>query len=282
MEASIIAPLVVGGGCIGLLVVTGSDLRETDGPAVTTFANQAAIAITKATLFEEVRESRERLQLISARLVEAQEVERRAIARELHDEVGQALTALKLVLEMGIRQPGDGMQGSLREAQGIASTLLDRVRNLSLDLRPAMLDDLGLLPALFWQFERYTSLTNVHVTFKQVGLEKRRFSPMVETSVFRIVQEALTNVARHAGVDDVTVMIWAHRDSMVVTVEDQGAGFDSQAVLTSLSTGLSGMQERVTILCGELTITTAPGAGTTVTARLPVDGSLRGGRDEVK
>jgi histidine kinase/GAF domain-containing protein len=155
-------------------------------------AQMASIAVEKARLFEEVHHSRERLQALSQRLLEVQETERRSIARELHDEIGQVLTGLKLTLGMSTHD--------LSYAQALANDLIARVRDLSLALRPAMLDDLGLLPALLWLFERYSAQTNVHVDCKHVGLEGRRFGAALETASFRIVQEALTNVARHARV----------------------------------------------------------------------------------
>ena len=235
-------------------------------------AASAVIAIENARLFEEVRAARDRLQLLSRRLVEVQEAERRHIARELHDEVGQVLTGLKLTLEMGASLPPEEFQANLEEAQTLVNQLMAEVRNLSLDLRPAMLDDLGLLPALLWHFERYTAQTQVHVAFRQIGLE-RRFQPEIETVVYRIIQEALTNVARHAGVDNVTVRVWADEETLNLQVEDQGTGFDPEAALAaSVSSGLSGMYERVGLLDGQLSIESIAGAGTALTARLPLSG----------
>jgi PAS domain S-box-containing protein len=242
---------------------------------LTTFANQAAIAIENARLFEQVHAGRGRLQALSLRLVETQEAERRRIARELHDEVGQLLTGLKLTLEMSTQPPADLAWDRMGEAHALITDLMARVRQLSLDLRPAMLDDLGLLPTLLWHFERYANQTNVHVTFKHTGLEGRRFPPEVETAAYRIVQEALTNVARHAGVGEVTVRVWASQDRVSVQAEDQGAGFDPEVALAATKTaGLTGMRERAVLLGGQLTIESAPGAGTHLTAELPLCGWL--------
>ena len=235
------------------------------------FANQAAVAIQNARLFEQVRAGRERLQTLSRQLLEVQEAERRHIACELHDEVGQALTGLKLLLDMSTHLPADEVTASLGEAQALVNELVARVRDLSLDLRPAMLDDLGLLPALLWHFDRYTAQTNVRVTFKHSGLQRRRFGPEVETAAYRIVQEALTNVARHASVSEVTVRLWADQDTLGAQIEDQGTGFDPEAALAAgATTGLAGMRERAVLLGGQLTVESAPGAGTQVTAELPL------------
>jgi signal transduction histidine kinase len=244
---------------------------EKDRRLLSTLADQAALAIENAQLYEQMRAARDRLQALSRQLVEVQEVERRQIARELHDEIGQILTGLKLVLEMSGRSPVDEVRVNLDEALTLVNELVGRVRGLSLSLRPTTLDDLGLLPALRWHFERYTTQTNVRVAFKHTGLEGRRFAPEVETAAYRIVQEALTNVARHAEVGEVTVRLWADRDTLGVQVEDQGAGFDVESALVrGTSSGLSGMHERVTLLGGQLTIESVPGVGTRLTAEFPL------------
>ena len=238
---------------------------------LSTFARQGAIAIDNARLFEQARVGRERLQTLSHRLVEVQEAERRNIARELHDEIGQVLTGLKLIIEMGLRARPEVLPARLEEARALVSDLVERVRELSLNLRPAMLDDLGLLPALLWQFERYTAQTQIRVNFKHVGLAGRRFTPEVETAVYRILQEALTNVARHANTGEATVYLRADQDTLTVEVEDRGAGFDHAVVRVKRTTsGLAGMRERARLLSGHLKVESTPGAGTAVRAELPL------------
>jgi signal transduction histidine kinase len=210
------------------------------------------------------------MQTLSRRLVEVQEAERRYIARELHDEIGQVLTGLKLALEMNVRISGETARASLIEAQSLVNKLMVLIRELSLNLRPAMLDDLGLLPALLWHFERFTAQTNIRVIFKHTGLNQR-FPLEVETAIYRIVQEALTNVIRHAKVNEVTVRIWLDEKMLGVQVEDYGIGFNSDALLnTGTSSGLAGMRERAVLLGGQFTIETSPGAGTRLTAELPI------------
>jgi PAS domain S-box-containing protein len=212
------------------------------------------------------------LQALSRRLLEVQEEERRHLARELHDEVGQLLTGLRLLLKpAGDAQAGAG-SSRLEQAQAIVDQLLDKVRSLSFDLRPAVLDQLGLMPALHELFENYTKQTGVHVHFQHQDVEGR-FAPDVETTAYRIVQQALTNVARHAGPlkGGVTVRVWTTEDRLSVQIEDRGRGFDAEAVLaTPRSSGLAGMRERVMLLQGELAIDSRPGAGTQITAELPL------------
>jgi signal transduction histidine kinase len=206
------------------------------------------------------RTDTQRMRLAAVLLEEA---ERRHIAKELHDEVGQSLTALKLRLQVA-----DASEQVL-QARSLVDELLTRVSNLSLDLRPAMLDDLGLLPALVWLFERYTSQTTVKVEFAHSGLDGR-MSPIVETAAFRIVQEALTNVARHAGVPSVTVRVWRDGESLSVQIADAGKGFDvAAAVAAGKSSGLSGMRERAAALGGKMDIDSSTN-GTRLTAELPL------------
>ena len=220
------------------------------------------------------REYAERLKSLSRRLMEVQEAERRNIALELHDEIGQVLTGLKLSLEMGARKSPEGVSRSLDEARVLVNELMARVRKLSLDLRPAMLDDLGLLPALLWHFEHYTTQTQVRVSFKHSGLEKRRFAAEVETAAYRIVQEALTNIARHAHVTEAFVRLSTHQQTLRIEVEDHGLGFDTEAVLSAAETsGLAGMRERAVLLSGSLLIESGLETGTRLTAELSLAGA---------
>ena len=176
-------------------------------------AEALALGLERSRLFREVSDARSRLQDLSRQLVEAQEAERRNVARELHDEIGQALTALNLNIEIIRRLGVEAGSARLDEVQSLTADLIGRVRELSLDLRPPMLDDLGLLPALLWHMERFMDRTNVRVTFEHSGL-KRRFATEIEITAYRVVQEALTNVARHAGADEVVVSAHANRDSL--------------------------------------------------------------------
>jgi len=217
------------------------------------------------------RRKEEALRDLSRRLVQMQEAERRHIAYELHDEIGQALTGLKFLLKMATRSDSQGIKGKLDEAEDLINDVMSRVGDLSLNLRPSMLDDLGLLPALQWHFERYTAKTGVQVILDP-DRSSRRFGPEVETAAFRIVQEALTNVARHAGIGETYVKIHADDENLTIQVRDEGSGFDREASIVSASIGLVSMRERAMSLGGELTIDSAPGRGTRLTASLPLKG----------
>jgi two-component system sensor histidine kinase UhpB len=137
-----------------------------------------------------------------------------------------------------------------------------------------MLDDLGLLPTLLWHVERYSTQTGVQVSFTHHGLEGRRFPAEVETAIYRIAQEALTNVARHASVEEVAVRAWADRNTLSLEVRDEGSGFDpAVALAATATTGLAGMRERAALLGGQLVVESAPGKGTSVRAVFPAGGA---------
>jgi signal transduction histidine kinase len=249
--------------------VTVTALRDAAGrPRRTLAVIQDITARRQAE--EQLQEYASRLQELSRRLLEVQEQERRHFARELHDEVGQALTGLGLTLEAASRLPTEQLRDGLARAQALAKETTAQVRELSLRLRPSMLDDLGLRPALLWYFARYTAQTGVPVQFDPGDL-KGRLPPEVETAAYRIIQEALTNVARHAAADSVAVRVRRERDALLLQVADDGQGFDQGAVRAGKnSSGLSGMHERALLLGGGLTLVSRPGEGTRLTAVLPI------------
>jgi signal transduction histidine kinase/DNA-binding response OmpR family regulator len=243
---------------------------------VTTFANHAAAAVANARLHEEVTRGRDGLRQLSRRLLEVQEAERRHLARELHDELGQLLTGAAVSLELAEGATGAALNESLEDARALLADLLTRVRDLSLDLRPALLDDRGLIPALLWQSGSFTKRTGVEVDFSHTGVETRPPAE-VETAVYRVVQEALTNVARHAKAQSVRVRLTATESSaLTVTVEDDGAGFDAATAAHAATGGLGGMRERVLLLGGTLTIQSEPGKGTRIAAEMPLGGTAEG------
>jgi PAS domain S-box-containing protein len=202
-------------------------------------------------------------EVLLRRLVEFQEVERRDLARELHDEMGQMLTALRLMLETSAL-------GGVEDKQVLVRQLQECVRRIATNLHPPMLETQGLLPTLAWYIARYTAQTGVRVEFAHAGLG-RRFGSRLEIAAFRTVQEALTNVARHAGVAAVRVEVRADADRLTIRVEDAGPGFDAAtAPQAGGGLGLLGMSERARALSGRLTVTSLPGAGTQITADLPL------------
>jgi signal transduction histidine kinase len=214
------------------------------------------------------KRAEEALRSLPRRLIEMQETTGKQVARELHDEIGQVLTGIGMLLSIPEPLP-PSTQARLEEARRAVHELSGRVRALALDLRPAALDDFGLIAALEGLLERYTRQTGIEVEFVHAGVEGERFRSDVEVAGYRIIQEALTNVARHAAVRHASVTVEASDGTLQVLVEDEGAGFDVSAVRAGV--GLGGMRERVTILGGELEIVSAPGRGTRVSAQLPLE-----------
>ena len=172
------------------------------------------------------------------------------------------------------RTPEDASKERFENVQELVNELISRTRELSLDLRPATLDHLGLLAAMHRHLRHYTLQTNVRVDFEHRGLEGRRFSPELETASFRIVQEALTNIARHAGSDNAAVHIWVDEDKLTIEIKDHGKGFDpAVAMAAGQSSGLTGMRERTVLLGGTFTVdSNANGTRLTAAWNLPTLG----------
>lgn len=201
------------------------------------------------------------LRTLSRRLLTVQEEERRFLARELHDEIGQILTGLSLTLSAGTAV------SQLEEAQRIVGELTDKVRQLSMDLRPAALDAYGLLPAIRSHLERYETRTGIMIELRAEGLA-RRFPAPVEITAYRVVQEALTNLARYARISSGVVQLIADTETLFVSIRDDGFGFDPARITEG--TGIGGMRERVELLGGHFEIEAAPGRGAAITAELPL------------
>ncbi|HEY7355430.1 MAG TPA: sensor histidine kinase [Ktedonobacterales bacterium] len=210
----------------------------------------------------------------ATQILTAQEQERKRIARELHDETSQVLTSLLIslkVLEEAITN--EEARARVEETRSLVHQTLRAIRNLSIDLRPSALDDLGLLPALRWYIKEYQQKCQIEVEFCATNL-KERLPAELETALYRIVQEALTNTAKYARATKVRVSVVEDAGTVCATINDNGRGFDAQTILKlpwqERGLGLAGMHERAALLDGSLIITTEPGAGTTIEARLPL------------
>jgi two-component system, NarL family, sensor histidine kinase UhpB len=223
---------------------------------------------------EELRAQTERLHYLSQQLLSAQETERRCMARELHDEIGQGLTAALITVQMMQHHASAAaLSGELAEAAALLDTTLQQVRTMSLELRPAMLDDLGLVPALKWHLDRAGQRSGLRIRLTAATLHER-LPAALETVCYRVVQEAVTNVVRHARAQEVRVQVERTPEAVQLTIADDGRGFDTAAAQARAeaggSLGLLSMQERVTLLGGTLHLDSAPGRGCRVFARLPL------------
>jgi signal transduction histidine kinase len=225
--------------------------------------------VTEARRAADEEARRERLRGLLREQQRAQEEERRRLARELHDGVGPLLATLRLLLPRLRAGAGDETAAVVGQAEELSGALTDQIRRLALDLRPAVLDDLGLLPALLWLAERFAQQSGLRVRVSHSGVASRRFSPEIETALFRIAQEALTNAARHGGAGEASLGVKLAGAVLSLYVSDAGIGFDLASRETG-GIGLGSMRERAELLGGSLVVRSSPGRGTTVEAAVPL------------
>jgi len=219
---------------------------------------------------QELRASSEQLRNLTAHLQSVREEERARISREVHDELGQSLTAVKMDLAwLAGRLPQRNVQmlKRIRSTRQLADSMIQSIRRISTELRPAVLD-LGLAAAVEWQVQEFQARSGIQCKVRLLTHEV--FAPDVSTTLFRILQETLTNVARHAKATRVEVVKQKRRDRVVLMIRDNGRGFDEENPSVSKSLGLLGMRERAAILGGQVNISSVPGKGTTVTAWIPL------------
>jgi signal transduction histidine kinase len=239
----------------------------------------AAVSFSRISNLERHREEERRraesaeqeLRRLSLKLVRTQEDERKSISRELHDEIGQMITGLRMELANihALRTaPEPEFAQHMSEAKGLAEKTLQSLRNLAMGLRPSMLDDLGLGPALQWQAKEFSRRSGVPAIVQLdgnlEGIEER-----LRTCVYRLVQESLTNCARHAHANSIMVSVAENNSRLVMAIQDDGAGFDTNA-LKNRGLGLMGMEERVRELGGTFTVTSQIAKGTAVRAEIPI------------
>ena len=258
-------PLLVRGRAIGVLAAhdkLGADVRftDTDLRLAETFAARAALAVDLSE-----RIARDSLR----RVVEGQELERRRLARELHDETGQALTSILLGLKaLEERSKDPASRAATEELRELVVSTLRDVRRLAVELRPSALDDFGLVAALERLAESFAEQTGISVDF-QTALADERLPEEVETALYRIVQESLTNVVKHAQARRVSILLARKDGAVKAVVEDDGQGFDP-AEQTDDGYGLMGMRERLALLGGRLEVESGHDGGTTIAAEVPV------------
>jgi signal transduction histidine kinase len=275
-------PLLTRTKVLGVLNLAGDDPALFDEPEITllgAIGRQLGVAIENARLRDELKQRDALRGQLLAQAIAAQEDERKRIARELHDRTGQALTWL-LVWLRALEAEADGSAGvtvspdRLRELKAVVADTLDGIRNLAVELRPSVLDDLGLVPALQRYVRTCQDRYSLGIDFQTVGLEGVRLHSALETGLYRIVQQALTNVIQHAGAREVSLLLEMRAGAVVAIVEDDGCGFEADRLMRGETNerwlGLSGMRERAELLGGRLTVESAPGEGTTVFVEVPL------------
>ncbi len=274
-------PLNIRGQYSGSLVICTvpekSPFSAREFSLVSTAAEQLSIALQNAALYQELQE-RERLRgELLHQVVSAQETERQRIARELHDGTGQTLTALGLGLAAvsgRISRVDHAASAQVNQLKNLSTSAMIELRDVISDLRPSLLDDLGLVPALRGQVQTFEERSGIQAELHINGMI-RRLSPDLETIVYRIIQEALTNVNKHANASSCEVLLVFEMDEIQIAISDDGRGFDVDEILRSMTGdlrawGLLGMQERVALVDGTFNISSAPGEGTTITISIPL------------
>lgn len=258
-------------------VLARAKITEPYGYILKPFSERELSTVLAMALYKHEAEARllattRQLKALSQRVLEAQEQERRRVALELHDELGQLLTAIKINLQLGERFKDKSPPELHTENLRIVEEALQQVRHLATGLRPSMLDDLGLAPALKWVAEQSATRGGFEVTFHHERTQVRLASD-IETACFRIVQEALTNISRHAQAKHVDISLGRDGTDLLLTVQDDGLGFDLAAMQARAtaggSLGVLGMQERATLLGGRLDIDSKLDQGCSVTLRAP-------------
>lgn len=269
----LVIPLIASDKIIGIVELGKDEVDYFDAGQsrwAEVMVGQAAVVIQNVWLYEQVRSNSERLQLLTHKLVEVQENERAYVARELHDEAGQALSTLKLNLSRLEQDPDCPVQIAvrLREFKGATDGILEELHRLAMDLRPAALDHLGLSAAL-QQYIQNLSSEQLTVQFKAVGFGSERLPKNVEITLYRIVQEALTNVLRHAAASSVGILLEKELGKVKLFIEDNGIGIELDLIEKTDRMGLVSMRERAEMLGGSLIIESSPGCGTTIVVEVP-------------
>jgi signal transduction histidine kinase len=271
-------PLMHEGRLVGALCVFIQDEEHSFNDGELTFlvsiSDQAAQAIVNARLYQTLKEEQLSRTALLEKTISAQEDERKRIARELHDQTSQDLAALMLNLDafaLGLHAKGPGTEQHLLTAKTMVNTILTNIHHLINDLRPSLLDDLGLASAILWYGEQ--RLKSIGIAFEfQCNRTEARLPPPVEIALFRIAQEALTNIVRHANATRVKVTLDLEEHTVSMVIEDNGVGFQITTVMSEQldgrGLGLRGMQERVTTLGGEMDIQSTPGQGTIIKAKV--------------
>jgi two-component system sensor histidine kinase UhpB len=239
-------------------------------------ANSLAVAIQNRRLLSTVNEHRKELQKLSNKLMIAQETERTRISQELHDEIGQLITAIFFnvaAVERGLpKNATPEIKERIADTNELIEQLMKHVRSMSLELRPPMLQDLGLIPTLRWYIKNSAKRLGVTIHYDFDDIE-RRFSDEIETAVYRIVQEALSNAVRHGQADEVKVSLICSDHILELIVIDNGKGFDPEKVFSydgdNKGAGLLGIRERVTNLGGKVVIKSEPDGGATLNVTIP-------------
>jgi signal transduction histidine kinase len=265
---------------LGVLNIASQEAHRftpSDVQLLSSIAAQITVAIENARLHQEVRRKEEVRGELLQDMFLIQEEERRRIARELHDETSQVLASLAANLEVASGMlPADAekIKNKLKEAQNLSISILDEVHKLIYELRPTLLDDLGLVAAIRWLADNNLKPMGITVNFRTVG-KVRRLAPQLETTLFRVIQEAVSNIARHAQAKNADIKLYFRNNVVKVKIGDDGPGFDVEEAMSSKERprglGLLGMKERVELMNGTLSIRSRSHGGTDIDIEIPLN-----------
>jgi signal transduction histidine kinase len=288
LRCHVTVPLISKSQVLGLLHIVGSE------PSQFTVENihllgaigyQMGVAIENMNLWDELKHKEEMRGYVLKEIISVQEAERKRIARELHDQTGQSLTSLMLSLKTLEGASQQAIQQRIADMRQLVAQTLEEVHNLALELRPSSLDDLGLIKVLEQYIGEYARKYRLKTDFQAIGFDQRWLSPETEIALYRIVQEAMTNVVKHAQAKKISVLMEVRDSSVVAIVEDDGRGFDIQqdSGLTCVSSksqlGLYGMYERAELIGGRITIESKLGVGTSVIVEVPAQAQGKNEKD---
>jgi signal transduction histidine kinase len=256
--------------CTGPNCLSNEDLQ-----LLGAIGRQLGVAVENTRLWEEVRQKEAARGQLLEKIITAQEEERKRIARELHDGTSQSLTSLMVGLKVleGPHSPAE-IREHLYSLRDVTAEALETIRDLALELRPSVLDDMGLVAALDRYVGEYQRRFSIRVDSRAVGFEGRRLRPAIETALYRIVQEALTNIARHSGAEHASVLLEWTGQHVRAIVEDNGCGLDASLARQERKLGLYGMEERAALIGGSLRIESQIGVGTTIAVHVPLSAAL--------
>ncbi|MBT4512806.1 MAG: PAS domain S-box protein [Chloroflexi bacterium] len=280
LKSGMWVPLNARGQVLGVLAAfTQGDrvFTSQERDILITIGHQISAAVENAMLYQELQRKEEIRGEVLRQAIKAQEEERRRIARELHDQTSQVLAYASAKTEaaiVGLPPNTDEVKARLNEVQISLNGMFDDIHRIIYELRPTVLDDLGLVAAVRWHIEESLKRAGVKARFETAG-RKKRLSTRMETAIFRIIQEATTNIVRHAGAENVSLRLAFRKDSVVVKIEDDGEGFNLKKATSPRTRkhglGLLSMKERAELMGGVFSIETKPGSGTRTTIEIPID-----------
>lgn len=283
LQAIASVPLIAKERVLGVLSIASRESRKfssRDVQLLESIAAQIAIALENAKLHQEVQRKDEIRGELLREIFSIQEEERRRIARELHDETSQAVASMVANLEAAsglLAVNKDKASARLKEAQNLSIGILDEIHKIIYELRPTLLDDLGLVSAIRWLVDNNLRAQGVYADFRTTG-RKKRLLPHIETTLFRVIQEAVTNVARHACAKNVSLSLHYRKGAIQFKINDDGKGFDVDEAINSRERprglGILGMMERVKLMNGKLKISSVIGAGTSIDVVIPVENEV--------